>query len=192
VLFFHAGSACIGREGLLLMGPKGAGKTTLTLTLAARGHGFLGDEVGAVHVRDGRLLPFRRAAAIRTGLRARALDARLAERRFPSETFPDGSLRTLASVAELFPQAPVTEAPLSRVFFLRGFAAHARAEPFEFGREHLALLTPLGSTLWGQPGGLRLLQLSRLLAGTRCYHLEAGLPDETADLLESLCKEPLH
>jgi hypothetical protein len=192
VLFFHAGSASIGGNGLLLVGPKGSGKTTLSITLAARGHGFLGDEVGAVHVGDGRLLPFRRAAAIREGIRARALDRRLASQRFPSETFPDGSLRTLASVAELFPHAPVTEARLSRVFFLRGFAPHPRAEPFEFGREHVPLLTPLGSTLWGQASGLRLLQLARLLAAARCYHLEAGLPDETADLLESLCKEPLH
>jgi hypothetical protein len=192
VLFFHAGTACIGGQGLMLVGPKASGKTTLSLTLAARGHAFLGDEVAAVHVGDGRLLPFRRAAAIREGVRAQALERRLASGDFPSETFPDGSLRTLASVAELFPAAPSAGARLEHVFFLSGFRERPRALPFEFGREHVPLLTPLGSTLWGQPGGLRMLQLSRLLAGARCYHLEPGLPDATADLLESLCKEPLH
>jgi hypothetical protein len=189
VLFFHAASACIGTEGVMLVGPKKAGKTTLSLALASRGNGFLGDEIAAVKLDDTTLLPFRRAAAIRKGIRGDRVGERLAAGDYRTEVFPDGGERVLANVADLFPGAGAPRAPLKRVFFLGGFSPRPRALPFVFGREHFGLLTPLGSSLWGVPSGLRMLQVSRVMARARCYHLEAGMPDETAGLLESLCKE---
>jgi hypothetical protein len=193
VLFFHAASARVGARGMMFVGPKGSGKTTTSLTLASRGHGFLGDEVAAVCPADLALLPFRRAASIRKhGLRAERLERRLEQGEYPIESFPDGSARILASVGDLFPGAPAEPARLSDVFFLRGFAPEPRVEPFAFGMEHFPLLTPLASSLWGVPAGMRMLQLSRLLKQVRCYHLDAGSPDRTAELLENIAKESLN
>lgn len=192
VLFFHAASASVGGRGLMFVGAKGAGKTTTALTLAARGHGFLGDEIAAVRTSDRTLLPFRRAASIREGVKAVTLRQRLESGRFPAERFPDGSARVLASVAHLFPGSSAEPATLDGVFFLRRFDDRPRIEPFEFGREHFQMLTPLGSSMWGMPAGVRMLQLSRIMREVRCHHLDPGPPDDTAELLERHCKELRH
>lgn len=190
VLFFHAASVSVARRGLMFLGPKESGKTTTSLTLASRGHPFFGDEIAAVCSDDRRMLPFRRAASIREGVRTASVTRRLQAGEYPEEKFPDGSARVLANVAELFPEAGAGDATrLRAAFFLRRFGARPRAEPFAFGMEHFALLTPLASSLWGVPGGMRMLQLSRLMKEVSCYHLDPGSPDETAELLESLAKE---
>jgi hypothetical protein len=188
VMFFHAASVQVLARGLILLGPKGAGKTTTSLTLASRGHGFLGDEIAAVRADTLEMLPFRRAASIRAGMRTSRVTRRLAEGAYPAETFPDGSARVLANVGDLFPDAIATPAKLTSVFFLRRFALRPTAEQFSFGLEHFHLLTPMGCCMWGVPLGLRMLQLSRMLNEVCCYHLDPGSPDETADLLERVAE----
>src|SRR5215472_1022882 len=188
VLFFHAASAQIGTRGIMLVGSKGSGKTTTSLTLASRGHGFLGDEVAAVCADTREMLPFRRAASIRAGIRTSGVTRRLADGNFPTETFPDGSARVLANVADLFPDAIASPAKLDTIFFLRGFGSQASVEQFSFGLEKFHLLTPLACSMWGVPTGLRMLQISRMLGEVRCYYLDPGSPDETAELLEQLAK----
>jgi hypothetical protein len=184
VLFFHAASTQVADSGVMLVGAKGSGKTTTSLTLASRGHGFLGDEIAAVRAGTGEMLPFRRAASIRTGIRTSRVTQRLADSAYPAETFPDGSSRVLANVADLFPDANPAPAKLSCVFFLRRFGPRPVVEQFSFGLEHFHLLTPLGCCMWSVPMGMRMLQMSRVLGEVRCYHLDPGSPDETADLLE--------
>jgi hypothetical protein len=188
MLFFHAGSVQIADSGFMLVGAKGSGKTTTSLTLASRGHGFLGDEIAAVSADTREMLPFRRAASIRTGVRTSRVTQRLADGEYPAETFPDGSARVLANVADLFPDAIASPAKLTGVFFLRRFAPQASVEEFSFGLEHFPMLTPLGCCMWGVPTGLRMLQMSRVLSKVRCYHLDPGSPDETADLLERVAR----
>ena len=51
VQFFHAATVGIRSNGVFITGAKEAGKTTLSLALAARSHAFLGDEYAAVCVR---------------------------------------------------------------------------------------------------------------------------------------------
>src|SRR5947207_2119645 len=48
LLFFHAASIGMDGRAYLLIGPKGRGKTSVSLALAARGHAFLGDETAIV------------------------------------------------------------------------------------------------------------------------------------------------
>ena len=67
VLFLHAAAAVVGGKGLLLAGPKKSGKTTLSTALAARGHGFLGDELSAIRMSTREMLPFRRAMSLSRG-----------------------------------------------------------------------------------------------------------------------------
>jgi hypothetical protein len=184
LLFFHAASVAIRGEGILLVGPRGAGKTTLSMACAARGHAFLGDEMAGVRKTSLELVPIRRAVSVRPGVRADAVDLALRDLPPPAETFPDGTPRLRTEIARLFPQAPGRVARLRSIVFLRGFTERPRLERLTPGREHLADLPPMGSTLWGVPAALRVVQLLSLMARVPCYDLYSGPPDRSVELLE--------
>jgi hypothetical protein len=184
LLFFHAASIGIEGQGAMIVGPKASGKTTTAMALAAGGHNFLGDEIAAVDHTTRAMLPFRRAVSIRTGPRAHRVDEHLARQRYVVEKFPDGSERTLVDVSSIFPESGASSPTLSCVFFLRQFAEHPTAEPFVFGIEHFRMLSPLACSMWGMPAGVRMFDLSRMLRGVRCYILDPGQPEATADLVE--------
>ena len=186
MLFFHAASIGVDGRGVMLVGPKASGKTTMALALAARGHDFLGDELAAVHLHTKALLPFRRAVSIRPGPRARLVGERLARSHYPLERFPDGGERTLVNVASMFPQAGSLPSTLSCVLFLRRFAEQPAVEPFALSLHHFKMISPLACSMWGMSVGARMMDLSRLLRGVRCYHLDLGEPDGTADLVERI------
>jgi len=186
MLFFHAASIGIDGRGAMIVGPKGSGKTTTAMSLAARGHDFLGDEMAAVHRRTKEMLPFRRAVSIRNGPRAHRVNEYLSRRHFPVERFPDGGERTLVNVASMFPEAGISPTTLSCVIFLRQFAERPAAEQFVFSLEHFRMLSPLACSMWGVPVGARMMDLSGLLRGVRCYVLAPGQPDDTADLVEQI------
>ena len=40
--------------------------------------------------------------------------------------------------------------------------------------------------MWGIPVGARMMDLSRLLRGVRCYLLDPGQPEDTADLVDQI------
>ena len=186
VLFFHAAAAGIGGRGLLIVGPKGSGKTTLALALAARGHAFFGDEMTGVRMPGRDIVSVRRAASVRPGPRARAVTRALAARRFATDRFPDGTTRRRVGVGALFPAAAAQPAMLAQFVFLRGFAPLPRAEPFAARSHDVRLLTPLACTLWEEAPARRAMQFLSLLAGTRCAFLDVGEPDATARAIEQL------
>jgi energy-coupling factor transporter ATP-binding protein EcfA2 len=190
VLFFHAASLAIGGKGVLIFGPKGAGKTTISLALAGRDHSFLGDEYAAVSASDFELLPFRRTASIREGPRTEQVDEYLAAHDCQVENNLDGTTRRRACVGEIFPGATPRSAFLTHAFFLSGFASRPGLRRFQPGIESLHLLAPLLCTVWGVPASVRALSFLRLLSRARCYQLEAGgHPDETAALVEQTVEE---
>ena len=186
ILFFHAASVGIEGRGAMIVGPKASGKTTTAMTLAARGHAFLGDEMAAVHRTTKVMLPLRRAASVRKGPRARRVDDQLARCQYPVEVFPDGGERALVNMASIFPEAGDAPATLSCLLFLRQFSERPAAVPFAFGLEHSQMLSPLACSMWAVPVGARMMDLSRLLRGVRCYLLDPGQPEETADLVEQI------
>ena len=179
-LFFHAASVAVGGRGALLVGPKGTGKSTTSLALAARGHEFLGDETACYLPSSGELLPFRRPVGIKPGPQSDAVRDALARLRPRADE--DGLVRV--PVERLFPSVAPRPAPLSNVLFLSGFGEHPELSPIRAGREELASLQPIASTLVSGPATRRVFEMIRLIQSAACYRLVAGDPDQTARLLE--------
>ncbi len=184
LLFLHAGSVGVAGHGVLLVGPKGAGKTTLSLALASRGHAFLGDEIAGVRTASRELVPMRRSLAVRDGPRARAVADALDV--VARERYPDGSHRARAHADRLFPQASAEPLPLRHVVFLRGFGAEPQCVHRAPRRQDLGDLTPLGATLWGRSPIARARDLLALLSSVRCHDAILGDPDLTAAVVEQI------
>jgi HPr serine kinase-like protein len=189
LLFFHAATVGVGGAGVLITGSKGAGKSTLSMALASRGHDFLGDEIAAVRKRGHELLAVRRAVSIRPGPQAPTLQRILERRAYPAEQFPDGSTRVRAEAGELFPGLPGRSLPLRLVFFLCGFEERPRAELHKTRSADLRLLTPLACTFWKTSPAPALMQVAELLSSVKCYLLHPGMPEDTALLVERIASE---
>ena len=187
-LFFHAASTVVAGRGVMLCGPKRAGKTTLAAALAARGHALLGDEIAAVRVATRELLPVRRALSLRDGPASEKV--RIALAAVPTErvVFPDDEVRTRVAADALFPAAAMP-APLSVLLRLDGFDATPSLVVASSRASVGQLLTPMAASVWGPESPRRALQLLRLQAATRGYILRAGAPDETARFIEALCHD---
>jgi hypothetical protein len=192
VFVLHAASVGIARKGALLSGGKGAGKTTLALSLACRGHAFLGDEWAAVSALSGELLPLRRAASIRPGPHPCGLDEYLQKHACHVEALSDGTTRVRTRVSPVFPRAAAQVVPLTDIFFLRGFAARPGVEPFARHSGEVPPAAPLLASIWGHPPAERALYLLRTLGRARWWHLDVGgSPEETADMIEETVKEEI-
>lgn len=179
-LFFHAAAMGVRGMGVLLVGPKGSGKSTLSLALAARGHSFLGDETACYLPASGVLLPFRRPVGIKPGRRAAAVQAALTRGRYPADE--DGVLRV--DVDSLLPTRDAVPVPLDAVIFLRGFGARPELSRLVAGREELSSLQPLAASLTNRPATHRVFEMVRMISRARAYELVAGDPDETVIVIE--------
>ena len=181
---FHGASVAIAGCGVMILGPKGAGKTTVSLALAARGHSFLGDETAAVRLRSRELVPFRRSLSVRGGPTSTSVRNVLAETGLATETFPDGTVRTRIDIERLFPLNTAAPVSLSAVVFLGPREAQAELREVRPSREHFAQLGVLRSTMWEAPPAVRVMRLAGMLRATQCFVLHQSDPDSTADALE--------
>jgi hypothetical protein len=186
MLFFHAAAVGIDGDGVLITGAKAAGKSTLSTALAAGGHAFLGDEIAAVRPRTMVLESFRRAISIRPGPRDPKVEQLLAGKVWPNERFPDGTTRTRALPAELFPEPRARSLPLRWIFFLCGREDNPRAEAFVPRATDLRILAPLACSFWGRSPALPMMQVAKLLSNVNCYRLYPGSPEKTARLVERI------
>jgi hypothetical protein len=185
VMFFHAASVGIGEKGVLITGAKGAGKSTLSMGLAARGHAFLGDDLSALRIISRELIPCRRIVSIREGPRPKKLDSSLASGPYRAETMSDGTTRIRAIAGRLFPAARPREVVMTHAFFLRSFTSQFRIEPFEAEQRYLGLIAPLVATTWALPPGQRAVRFLNMLAGIKCFHVDiGGTPDQMTDAIE--------
>jgi len=191
VLFLHGASVGVAGAGALLIGPSGGGKSTLALALAWRGHAFLGDDVAAVRLATGEVLPFPKSAGLREGPLARLLDERLRASRHVLAASRQGVPRTLVRVGDLFPTSVGGPLPLRFAFLLDGFADRATITAY---RPQLSDLKRLQSVVtdtssdWGiSPGRdlMNYLTVVNLLSRLQCHLVQLGSPEETASLIEA-------
>ncbi len=182
-ILFHASSVGVFDRGFLFAGPRRAGKSTLSLALAARGHHFLGDEIAWYLPDTHELIDFRRPVGVREGPQAALINKAMTERAPNGIAFHD-SLRL--PIDALVPQQAARPTRLDSVFILRGFEPVPRVVPVLPTLEHAALLQPLPVSMLNAAPGRRLLQMTRLLASVKMYDLYPGHPDATAILLEEV------
>jgi hypothetical protein len=185
--FFHAATMTMGSSGVFLAGAKGAGKSSLSLALAARGHAFLGDEIAAIHADTGEIAAFPRAVSIRPGPQAHAVE-RYFERQGPeARTRADGTDRIRLAVSRIFPDAAPRPARLTHAFFLEEHAPAPHAERLQFAARDLSRLGPLHGTLDAQAAAKKVIRFLNLFSGIECYRLSpGGGPDRTSELIESI------
>jgi hypothetical protein len=193
VLFLHAASVCVGGAGVLFTGRAGAGKTTLALTLGSRGHGLLGDDLAALRQESLELLPVRRTLHIRRGPRAARVEKALRERSIEVEAKPATTPRAVVQARNLFSVDPVAPSVLRAAFFLRAFRKRPGLERFVPSLTQMGPLRHLPIRMqWGITPARRVLrfaQAARCFARVPCYHLDVGLPEETADLIEKTVED---
>ena len=183
-LFLHAASLGIRGRGMLLIGPKCSGKTTLSLALASRGHTFMGDEIASIRLESHEILPLRRSLAIRDGPRDPAVTERLSRIPRVTEEYRDGSRRIRAQPRDIAAGEAVPVLPLTDLVFLTGFGDTPELHRIRPTRDDVRCLAPLGATLWGMDRGRRAFDMLAVLSRSRCHRLVAGPPQKTADLLE--------
>jgi hypothetical protein len=188
VMVFHAASLSMGGKGLMLVGPKGAGKTTISMTLAAMGGHFFGDEFAGIRRSTFELLPFRRALSIREGPATPKVRTAVESGKYEPQVYADGTIRYRIPPSQVLGDPTPTPAPLGAIYFLRDFAESARVTAFKPGLEHLRWLTPLGSSVAENVPSQTISNFLALLRHARCYFIEpGGTPESTAEaILHSL------
>lgn len=197
VMFLHGASVGIDGAGALLLGASQAGKSTNALVLAMRGHAFLGDDVAAIRLASGSLLPFRKSAGLRSGPLADLLDDRLQACAHVLAPARNGVLRTVVRASALFPGACSPALPLRYAFVMDGTRGAGRLTPFTPGHQDLMRLRDIVITdtapTWGLSPGRDLLQLLavvKLLSGLQCFLVERGTMLGTAELIENAMRAP--
>jgi hypothetical protein len=187
VIFVHAAGVELDGEAVLLVGPRGAGKTTLAVGLAARGYRFLGDEVGAIRFGGPSVLSFPRAAGVRPGPRATASASVLDHPGLLVERFADGTSKTLVPASWLQAVPPGEALRLGRVIVLDGRAATPRLTDLAATPGNVRYLAPVKSMPFSTGSGSKTLGLLRTASTVRWHRLTAGAPDETITLIEERC-----
>ena len=185
VVFLHAGAVALADtwRGIVLVGPKSSGKTTLSLGLGLRGHRFLGDEMVGIRFADASLLPIRRAISKRPGPCAAGVEQALAGRPLTQRVYPDGQTRTVVTASDLFGTLP-DSAALHAVVFLRGFGDEPMLTPVAPSMSWAAQMTPVMNTIEPHAAGARAFALLRLLGRAQVYTLQVGPPEATCEMIE--------
>lgn len=185
LLFFHAAAVGINGRAFLLIGPKGRGKTTTSMALAARGHAFLGDETAVFEPSTSLVLPFRRPVGVKRGPCATAVSSALTD---TAAAFPaEGILRV--PIGKVLDVADAAALPLGGVVFLQPFAPEPRLEKVTAGRDELAQMQPLANAPGGVGSPQRVFAMIRLLGSTRCFKLWPADPDQTAIHIERMLSD---
>jgi len=179
----HAGAVVERGHAVVVAGPSGRGKTTLTLALVERGLDFLSDELAILDPATGRVLPYRRSLHVRpeTCALLPGLDVFCDQ---PSRDLGDGNewVVSPAALTQTFPGGLAQDVPLGSVLLL----AERPREPEPVALEEVPRAVAAMELLRGTPAAAfdfaRSLQgVAAALGVARCARLRAGALDETVD-----------
>ncbi len=176
---FHASAVARHGEAVAVLGPSGAGKTSVALELCHLGADFLADDVLALEVRDGELL-------VHPGTQIAGLDHAEARR---LEKAGKPRREKVAAVNErerlLRMRGAAEPAPLAALFFLDRRSDGPPSPRFEPVEDAQWLLSATFNFVLTRPERLRgLLEVCALAARLRVERIVAG-PDVDATLLAS-------
>jgi hypothetical protein len=187
----------VGETGVVVVGASGAGKTTTSLQLAARGHSLLGDEIALIRLPTSEIVPFRRAVNVRPGRYGQALAATLGLADHGNGSPPNPPWAGVHRITDLFPGRSARPVPLRAAFFLAGFADAPSLEPFQLTLDHADVFswitTPeIAYCSWGVAPArraFRLMVLKQVLSRIPCWLVKVGPPRDTAELIERTVEE---
>lgn len=180
VRLVHAGAVVRDGVGVLILAPTKGGKTTLSVAATIAGMQFMSDDLSAVDLDRGMILPFTRATRLRKG----TLETEPEFASLPASTVVDlrGETRYYVHPEDVRDDALGRETPLTHVMRIVGFGRTpsffpvgagmmagqlVEADCFATGRDALALMWQ-----WGA-----------IMDGMECADLVAGPPMDTARLL---------
>jgi len=197
ILPVHGAAVQIGDGAAILVGASRAGKTTLGLHLATRGHPLLGDEIALIRPATREVVPFRRSVNVRPGPHGDELAAALGLSAARNGSTSPAQWAGSHRIAALFPGRPARPTPLRAAFFLAGFADQPAREAFQLtlDREDVIgwITTPeIAYCSWGLAPprrAFRLMVLRQALSQTPCWLLKVGRSGDTAALIERTMEE---
>lgn len=174
----HAGAVTRGGVTLLLPGPAGAGKTTLTTLMIMRGWSYMSDDLVPIDERSLRAHPFPKPLNVRNEHLIKAIGEVWA----PPSWLPAPGRSFLVPPAALGPLAPAPKRP-THFLFVR-FDPSSRSELKELGPAATAArLVSNVRPLLDPPHALRLL--TRLCGEASSATLTLSLLNEGTSLLEA-------
>ena len=172
LLWFHAGAAAADRRAILLLGPRGRGKSTLIVALCARGWTYLSDDVVPLNPSSSRAVPFPLTPA---------------RREFPGQEMPADWLRSPHKVDVPLPSRSLGRHPVpvgALVFPKYRVGAPARLSPCPAAEAAAELLQHCWN--FAEHGRAALRRLCDLAARVPAYHLSFSDGELATDLLALL------
>ena len=173
----HAGAVSWQGHGLVLPGPAGMGKTTLTLTLVKHGLKFLSDEVACFHLKRGILEPFPRTVNLRDDSLG-MLGLTLKTGAPPRMTGLREKVWTVG-IEDILPDSLSDPCVPRFLLFLRGFGEQTRLEPISGSNAVFALLRFSFCRL-DDPASL-LMDFAPIIDRMQCFNLVMGELSEAVD-----------
>jgi hypothetical protein len=173
----HAGALAVSDRGALIFAPTMGGKSTLTLAATLEGARFLSDDLAAVDLARGLILPFPRAAR----LRAPACDLVPEFRNFTRGVTIDvgGETRYYFHPESVRPEALGETVPLTHVLRLRAFGEQPKLTPAPAAE--MAFTCVEADCFTPGEGSLGMVwKWAALLQTATCADLVAGPPVATA------------
>jgi len=172
----HGAALTWHKNGLILAGAAGQGKSSISLALVKHGLKFLSDDIACLNLTTQTVEPFPRSL----NLRQRGLPIL---RNLLTEEITHGAI----DIEALFPNSVGSTSPLRHLILLKGFQSQPELKPIP-KRQAIWQALRLSHTAVTHPTKM-LLQLAPLFNQIHCYELIMGELDPTAALIRHWLEE---